>query len=64
MIDDIKAMHWEKTDLDKVREHLVETIYYSPDNPEEDNHKEEIGKILQKENNIKKLLLRRNNGYK
>ncbi len=65
--DDTKAMHWKVSDLDKVRDHLVETIYYS-DNPEEEGllpkHKEEVGQILQKENNIKKLLLRRNNGYK
>ena len=24
--DDTKAMHWKKSDLDKVREHLVETV--------------------------------------
>ncbi|MBQ3475520.1 MAG: hypothetical protein IJH20_05065 [Bacilli bacterium] len=49
--DDTKAMHWEKSDLDRVRDHLVETIYYS-DNPEEEGllpkHKEEVGKILKK----------------
>lgn len=65
--DDTKAMHWEKSDLDKVREHLVETIYYS-DNPEEEGlllkHKEEVAKVLQKENDIKRLILRRKNGYK
>ena len=58
--DDTKAMHWEKSDLDKVREHLVETIYYS-DNPEEEGllpkHKKEVGIILQKENNINKLII-------
>ena len=56
--DDTKAMHWQKSDLDKVREHLVETIYYS-DNPEEEGllpkHKEEILKVLQKENDIRKI---------
>ena len=49
--DDTKAMHWEKSDLDKLREYLVETIYYS-DNPEEEGllprHKKEVGKILKK----------------
>lgn len=51
--DDTKAMHWKKSDLNKVRDHLVETIYYS-DNPEEEGllptHKEEVGKILLKSN--------------
>ena len=54
--DDTKRMHWEKSDLDKVRDHLVETIYYS-NNPEEEGllpkHKEEVGRILKK--NIKSL---------
>ena len=49
--DDLKNMHKE-SDLDKVRDHLVETIYNS-DNPEEEGllpkHKEEVGIILQKE---------------
>lgn len=49
--DDKKTMHWGKSDLDKVRDHLVETIYYS-DNPKEEGllpkHKEEVGIILQK----------------
>ncbi len=58
--DDTKAMHWEKSDLDKVRDHLVETVYYS-NNPDEEGllprHKEEVGKILQKENDIKRLVL-------
>ena len=62
--DDTKAMHWKESDLDKVREHLVETIYYS-DNAEEEGllprHKEEVGRILQKENDIKQLIRRRKN---
>ena len=50
--DDTKAiMHWEVSDLDKVREHLVETIYYS-NNPNEEGllpkHKSEVAKILKK----------------
>ena len=57
--DDTKAMHWRVSDLDKVRDHLVETIYYS-DNVEEEGllprHKDEVKKILQKENNINKLV--------
>ena len=49
-------MHWKKSDLDKVRDHLVETIYDS-NNPEEEGllpkHKEEVGKVLRKDNDIK-----------
>ena len=54
--DDTKSMHWKKSDLDKVRDHLVETIYDS-NNPEEEGllpkHKEEVGKVLRKDNDIK-----------
>ena len=50
------------SDLNKVRDHLVKTIYYS-DNPEEEGllpkHKEEIKKVLKKDNDIKKLVLKR-----
>lgn len=49
--DDTKSMHWEISDLDKVRDYLVETIYYS-NNPEEEGllpkHKYEVEKILKK----------------
>ena len=50
--DDTKSiMHWETSDLDKVRDHLVETIYYS-NNPNEEGllpkHKDEIARILKK----------------
>ena len=52
------------SDLNKVREHLLTTIYYS-ENPEEEGlletHKEEIGKILKKENEIRKLVLKKSN---
>ena len=52
--DDAKSiMHWEVSDLDKVRNHLVETIYYS-NNPDEEGllqkHKDEVKKILKKAN--------------
>lgn len=61
--DDTKAMHWKHSDLDKVRDHLVETIYYS-DDPEEEGllprHKKEIEEVLKKENDIKRLILRKN----
>ena len=50
--DDTKSiMHWKTSDLDKVRDHLVETIYYS-NNPSEEGllprHKDEIARILKK----------------
>ena len=50
--DDTKSiMHWKVSDLDKVRDYLVQTIYYS-DNPEEEgllpHHKAEVAKILKK----------------
>ena len=50
--DDTKSiMHWKTSDLDKVRDHLVETIYYSNDPNEEGllpKHKDEIARILKK----------------
>ena len=54
--DDAKTiMHWEISDLDKVRDHLVQTIYYSK-NPDEEGllpkHKDEVEKVVKK--NIKK----------
>ena len=52
----------KNSDLNKVRDHLLKTIYYS-DNPEEEGllerHKEEIGKILKKDNKIRKLIFER-----
>ena len=50
--DDTKTMmHWKISDLDKVRDHLVKTIYYS-NNPDEEGllskHKDEISRILKK----------------
>ena len=51
--DDAKSrMHWKVSDLDKVRDYLVKTIYYS-NNPEEEGllpkHKSEVVKILKKQ---------------
>ncbi|MBR1376247.1 MAG: hypothetical protein IJ565_00305 [Bacilli bacterium] len=54
----------KNSDLNKVRDHLVKTIYYSR-NPDEEGilecHKEEVGKILKKDNNIRKLVLKYKN---
>ena len=51
------------SDLDKVREHLVTTDYYCEKNPELEGlletHSDEVGKALQKENEIRKMLLKR-----
>lgn len=59
--DDLSDMK-RKSDLDKVRDHLVKTIYYSDDEKKEgllENHKEEVAKVLKKENDIKKYALKR-----
>ena len=59
--DDLASMH-RKSDLDKVRNHLVKTLYYS-DNPENEGllpiHKNKISEALKKENEIKKYALKR-----
>ena len=50
------------SDLNKVRNHLVKTIYYSKNYIEEgllECHKEQVGKALEEENEIKKMLLKR-----
>ena len=51
-----------KSDLNKVREHLVCPLFYS-DNPEEEgllnSHKSLIGEALAKENEIKKYALKK-----
>ena len=53
--DDLTDMH-RQSDLDKVRNHLVKTKDFLLDNPEDEGlqpyHKEEVGKILQLENDI------------
>ena len=49
------------SDLNKVQDHLVKTLHYS-DNPDEEGllekHRDEIGKVLRKENSISKLVLK------
>ena len=59
--DDLAAMHGT-SDLNKVRSHLVVTDDFLKTNPENEGlqlyHKEEVGKILKKENDIKKMMLR------
>lgn len=59
--DDLAVMH-RTSDLDKVRSHLVVTKDYLETNPEDEGlqlyHKEEVGKILEKENDVKKSVLK------
>ena len=59
--DDLEALYHD-SDLNKVRDHLVTTLYYS-DNPEEEGllpkHKEEVREVLKKDNDMKKLALKR-----
>ena len=54
----MNVMHWKESDLDKVRDHLVETIYIS-NNPDEEGllsrHKEEVVRILKKDNDVKRF---------
>ncbi|MBQ6323793.1 MAG: hypothetical protein IJI22_03065 [Bacilli bacterium] len=51
------------SDLNKVRSHLVKTIYYSKNNPDEEGlleeHKKEIGEVLKLDNEIKRLIIKR-----
>ena len=50
------------SDLNKVRDHLVKTIYFSENDKEEgllEVHKEKVGKILKKDNKIRHLILKR-----
>lgn len=62
--DDLSAMH-RKSDLDKVRNHLVVTKDFLKENPEDEGlqyyHKKEVGEILKKENEIKRLVLKKKN---
>ena len=57
-----------KSDLNKVREHLVKTINYDEKNPEKEGllpyHEEEISRILSKENKIRSYVLSMNNKNK
>ena len=52
----------KNSDLNKVRKHLVKTIYYS-ENPEEEGllekHKYDVGAILKLDNEVKRLALRK-----
>ena len=65
VIDDDDLELYNNSDLNKVRNHLLKTIYFSKDNPEEEGlleiHKEKIGEILEKENEIKKFAEKRRN---
>ena len=50
------------SDLKKVKDHLVRMVYYSHNADEEgllESHKEEIGEILKKENEVRVLALKR-----
>lgn len=61
--DDRKAMHMHPSDLDKVRNHLVETEDYNKEHPEKEGllekHIDEVGEKIKLENEIKKFALRR-----
>ena len=63
--DDLLSVR-KKSDLDKVRNHLVTTEFYNKEHPEEEGllprHKEEVGKVLQKENNVRRLILKYKSG--
>ena len=63
IIDDDDLRMYKRSDLDKVREHLVVTDDFLKKNPEEegllDSHKEQIKEILNKENDIKRFALRK-----
>ena len=56
--DDLKATR-RKSDLDKVREYLVETKFYDEKNPSDEGlqeyHKEEVRRIINKQRKIRRL---------
>ncbi len=57
--DDLGCRH---SGLNKIRNHLVQTLYYSNNTEEEGllpKHEEEVGEALQKENEIQKLTLKK-----
>ena len=60
--DDLTDLH-RKSDLDKVRDHLVKTKDFLIDNPKDEGlqiyHIEEVGNILKLENNFKKNKLKK-----
>ena len=52
------------SDLNKVKNHLVKTLYYSDNFEKEgllESHIDEIGNVLKKDNEIRKLALKRKN---
>ena len=60
--DDTKTvLHWKRSDLDKVRNHLVLMPYHYEEKSIEEGiqpfHKEEIGRVLKKDNEIRKMVL-------
>ena len=67
VIDDDDIRYYKKyrysSDLNKVRNHLVITEDYLEDDPTKEGllpeHKEQVGEILKKENEIKKFALKR-----
>ena len=64
--DDLKALN-RVSDLDKVRNHLVKTEFYSENKEEEgllEKHIDEVEEKLKEENEIKKFALKRNKNNK
>ena len=67
IIDDDDLRYYKrskfKSDLNKVRDHLVIPEDFLEDNPTQEGllpkHKEEVGEILKKDNNIRKLVLKK-----
>ena len=61
--DTENLLHWRRSDLEKVKSHLVETCYYNKEHPELEgllpHHEEEIGRVLKLDNEIRKLALKR-----
>lgn len=57
----------KNSDLNKVRDYLVKTVYYNK-NPNREGllleHKEKIGEVLKKENKIRNLVLKKQNKKK
>lgn len=65
IIDDDDLKFYNKSDLNKVRQHLLTTDNYLPKNPQDEGllecHSKEIENILKKDNNIKKYALKKAN---
>ncbi len=61
--DTITLFHWRHSDLEPVQNHLVRTIYYSKEHPEnvciQYKYMNAIGAALQEDNEIRKLALKR-----